>query len=194
MTNANPLTENELQAAAYFAVGVTSEGSIAGRDLAYRLSFAGNVGPDGRMRPVANSGYSFGTMQVDLGQHPAVARDLLDHYQSWAATQPDRAALEFAPDEYETMLGALQRTGRQMRADDAVDIDRSGLNRFLASDAGRAFVHGLDTLHVQSVTATDDMVGNRDTALERLRRTELYRNASGDAQAELAGMFMKLQN
>lgn len=135
MTNANPLTENELQAAAYFAVGVTSEGSIAGRDLAYRLSFAGNVGPDGRMRPVANSGYSFGTMQVDLGQHPAVARDLLDHYQSWAATQPDRAALEFAPDEYETMLGALQRTGRQMRADDAVDIDRSGLNRFLASDA-----------------------------------------------------------
>ena len=34
MTNANPLTENELQAAAYFAVGVASEGSIAGRDLA----------------------------------------------------------------------------------------------------------------------------------------------------------------
>ena len=81
------------------------------------------------MRPVANSGYSFGTMQVDLGQHPAVARDLLDHYQAWAATQPDGAALEFAPDEYETMLAALQRTGRQMRADNAVDIDRSGLNR-----------------------------------------------------------------
>lgn len=107
MTNANPLTENELQAAAYFAVGVTSEGSIAGRDLAYRLSFAGNVGPDGRMRPVANSGYSFGTMQVDLGQHPAVARDLLDHYQAWAATQPDRA-LEFAPDEYETSAACAQ--------------------------------------------------------------------------------------
>jgi hypothetical protein len=34
------------------------------------------------MRPVANSGYSFGTMQVDLGQHPPVARDLLDHYQA----------------------------------------------------------------------------------------------------------------
>jgi len=107
MTNANPLTGNELQAAAYFAVGVASEGSIAGRDLAYRLSFAGNVGPDGRMRPVANSGYSFGTMQVDLGQHPAVARDLLDHYQAWAATQPDRA-LEFAPDEYETSAACAQ--------------------------------------------------------------------------------------
>ena len=84
MTNPNPLTDNELQAAAYFAVGVTSEGSIAGRDVAYRLSFAGNVGAGGRMEPVANSGYSLGTLQIDLGQHPDVARDLLDSYQAWA--------------------------------------------------------------------------------------------------------------
>lgn len=82
MTNPNPLTASELRAAAYFAVGVTSEGSIAGRDLAYRLSFAGSVGAGGRMEPVANSGYSFGTMQVDLGQHPAMARELLDRYQA----------------------------------------------------------------------------------------------------------------
>ena len=194
MTNANPLTDNELRAVAYFAVGVTSEGSIAGRDVAYRLSFAGNVGPGGRMDPVANSGYSFGTMQVDLGQHPAVARDLLDHYQAWAATQPDRAALELGQGEYDATLAALQRTGRQMRADNAVDIDRSRLNRFLASDAGRAFVHDLDRRHVDGVSATDAVLGNQDTALERLRRTELYRDAGGDEQAELAGMFMKLQN
>ncbi|TYT26569.1 hypothetical protein FZO89_10040 [Luteimonas viscosa] len=194
MTNPNPLTENELRAAAYFAVGVTSEGSIAGRDVAYRLSFAGNVGAGGRMEPVANSGYSFGTMQVDLGQHPAVARDLLERYQAWAATQPDRAALELSQDDCAAVLASLQRTGRQMRADDAVDIDRSVINRFLASDDGRTFVHGLDTAHVDGVTAMDGVVGNRDTALERLRRTDLYRNATGDEQAELAGMFMKLQN
>ncbi len=194
MTNNNPLTESELRAVAYFAVGVTSEGSIAGRDVAYRLSFAGNVGAGGRMQPVANSGYSFGTMQVDLGQHQAVARDLLDSYQSWAATQPDRAALELGQDDYDTVLASLQRTGRQMRLHNAVDIDRSNLNRFLSSDAGRTFVHGLDTMHVEGVTAADGAVGNRDTALERLRRTDLYRNAAGDEQAELAGMFMKLQN
>ena len=194
MTNPNPLTENELRAVAYFAVGVTSEGSIAGRDVAYRLSFAGNVGPGGRMHPVANSGYSFGTMQVDLGQHPAVARELLDGYQAWAATQPDRAALELGQHNYDTVLASLQRTGRQMRADHAVDIDRSGINRFLVSDAGRTFVHGMDSTHVRGVTATDGVAGNRDTALERLLRTDLYRNATGDEQAELAGMFMKLQN
>jgi hypothetical protein len=194
MTNPNPLTDNELQAAAYFAVGVTSEGSIAGRDVAYRLSFAGNVGPGGRMEPVANSGYSFGTLQIDLGQHPEVARDLLDSYQTWAATQPDRATLELGQNQYDTTLQSLQRTGREMRADAAVDIDRSAINRFLASDAGRTFVHGLDTEHVNGVTATDEVVGNRDSALERLQRTDLYRTSTGDDQAELAGMMMKLQN
>ena len=194
MTNPNPLTENELRAAAYFAVGVTSEGSIAGRDVAYRLSFAGNVGPGGRMMPVANSGYSFGTLQIDLGQHPDVARDLLDSYQTWARTHPGRATLELGQNDYDTTLQSLQRTGREMRADNAVDIDRSRINRFLASDAGRTFVHGLDAEHVNGVTATDEVVGNQDSALERLRRTDLYRNSTGDDQAELAGMMMKLQN
>ncbi len=194
MTNPDPLTENELRAAAYFAVGVTSEGSIGGRDLAYRLSFAGNVGAGGRMEPVANSGYSFGTLQIDLGQHPDVARDLLDGYQTWAATQPDRAVLELAPNQHQATLTSLQRTGREMRAANAVDIDRSAINRFLGSDDGRTFVHGLDTQHVNSVTASDAVVGNRDSALERLQRTGLYQDAPGDDQAELAGMFMKLQN
>jgi hypothetical protein len=66
---------------------VTSEGSNAGRDVSYRLSFAGNV-RDGVMDPVGNSGYSFGTLQIDLGQHPDVARQMLDSYQRWA-TQSD---------------------------------------------------------------------------------------------------------
>lgn len=194
MTTRAPLTANELQAIAYFAVGVTSEGSIAGRDVSYRLSFAGNIGRDGRMQPVANSGYSFGTLQIDLGQHPDVARDLLDGYQAWAALRPDRASLELGRREYDRVLGSLQRTGRQMRADNAVDIDRSGLNRYLAADEGSTFVHGLDRAHVEGVTAVDAVVGNRDSALERLQRTTLYRDASGNEQAELAGMFMKLQN
>lgn len=94
VTGRTPLTAKELEAVAYFAVGVTSEGSIAGRDVSYRLSFAGNVGAGGRMQPVANSGYSFGTLQIDLGQHPEVARALLDGYQAWAALQPDRDSLE----------------------------------------------------------------------------------------------------
>ena len=187
------MTDNELRAVAYFAVGVTSEGSNAGRDVSYRLSFAGNV-RNGVMDPVGNSGYSFGTLQIDLGQHPDVARQMLDSYQRWAATQPDRAAVELTQAGYDTTLEALQRTGRQMRAAGAHDIDRSNINRFLAADQGKAFIHGLDTQHVDGVTAEDVVRGNGDSALERLRRTDAYRNASEDDQAKLAGMFMKLQN
>lgn len=194
MTNPIPLTENELRAVAYFGVGVTSEGSVAGRDVAYRLSFAGNVRAGGRMDPVGNSGYSFGTLQIDLGQHPAVARDLLESYQDWATTQVDRAAVELSSRNFDQTLTGLQRTGRQMRAVGAIDIDRSTINRFMASDAGRQFVHGLDVAHANGVTAVDQVIGNSDSALERLQRTDLYRNASGDEQARLAGMFMKLQN
>lgn len=187
------MTDDELRAVAYFAVGVTSEGSNAGRDVSYRLSFAGNV-RNGVMDPVGNSGYSFGTLQIDLGQHPDVARQMLDSYQRWAATQPDRAAVELTQANYDTTLEALQRTGREMRAAGAHDIDRSNINRFFASDQGRAFVHGLDTQHVNGVTAEDAVRGNNDSALERLRRTDAYRNASEEDQAQLAGMFMKLQN
>lgn len=194
MTDRAPLTANEVMAVAYFAVGVTSEGSVAGRDVSYRLSFAGNVRAGGRMEPVANSGYSFGTLQIDLGQHPDVARNLLDRYQAWASGQEDRTTLELGQADHAATLVALQRTGRQMRADGAIDIDRSGINRFFASIDGRTFVHALDSLHVAGVTAADTIVGNRDSALERLQRTDLYRNALADEQAKLAGMFMKLQN
>lgn len=187
------MTDDELKAVAYFAVGVTSEGSNAGRDVSYRLSFAGNV-RNGVMDPVGNSGYSFGTLQIDLGQHPDVARQMLDSYQRWATTQPDRAAVELTPTAYDTTLEALQRTGREMRAAGAHDIDRSNINRFFASDQGKAFVHSLDAQHVNGVTAEDAVRGNGDSALERLRRTDTYRNASEEDQAQLAGMFMKLQN
>ncbi|TZF84286.1 hypothetical protein FW784_12765, partial [Lysobacter lacus] len=194
MTNTRPLTQDDLKAAAYFAVGVTSEGSIGGHDVSYRLSFAGNVAGDGRMSPVGNSGYSFGTLQIDLGANPAVARDMLDHYQQWADGEPDRAALHLTPDAYASTLHALQRNGRAMRAAEAHDIDRTDINRFLGSDVGRAFVHGLDRQHAEAITRVDRTVGNHDSALERLERTELYRNATDDDQARLAGILMKLQN
>ena len=130
------MTDDELRAVAYFAVGVTSEGSNAGPDVSYRLSFAGNV-RNGVMDPVDNSGYSFGTLQIDLGQHPDVARQMLDSYQRWATAQPDRAAVELTQTAYDTTLEALQRTGREMRAAGAHDIDRSNINRFLRPTRAR---------------------------------------------------------
>ena len=72
------LSDNELRATIYFAVGVASEGSLAGRNVAYDLSFAGYIHREGdtarreprepgqfragQLKPIYNSGYSVGTL------------------------------------------------------------------------------------------------------------------------------------
>lgn len=83
------LTDSELKAISYFAIGVGSEGVEAGFDISNRLSFAGNI-RNGVMTPVGNSGLSIGTLQTDMGQHPDVAPALVGAYQTWAtANHPD---------------------------------------------------------------------------------------------------------
>ena len=83
------LADAELRALAYFSIGIGSEGSIGGRDVSNRLAFAGTL-RNGVMDPVGNSGYSIGTLQTDLGQHPEAAVQLVDAYQAWARTDhPD---------------------------------------------------------------------------------------------------------
>ena len=51
------LSQTEIRALAYFAIGVSSEGSNRGRDVSHDLAFAGNILSDITMRPVGNSGY-----------------------------------------------------------------------------------------------------------------------------------------
>ena len=68
------LSDNELRATIYFAVGIASEGSLAGRNV----SFAGYIHREGdtarreprepgqfragQLEPIYNSGYSVGTL------------------------------------------------------------------------------------------------------------------------------------
>jgi hypothetical protein len=56
-TTTTTLSDQELRAVAYFAMGVGSESAIGGRNVAYDLRFAGNINPETRiMVPVGNSG------------------------------------------------------------------------------------------------------------------------------------------
>ena len=70
------VTLEEYQAIMYYAVGVSSES----KSQAHELAFCGRIGRDGAMHPVANSGYSIGTLQTDLGQRPETAKDLVQAY------------------------------------------------------------------------------------------------------------------
>jgi hypothetical protein len=180
------LTDNEARALSYFAIGVSSEGG----DVAYRLSFAGNIRNDAqgqpRMHPIGNSGFSIGTLQTDLGQHPEVAAELTDAYQAWARTaHPDWS---LSAGQRTQTIADLGRTGHQIEAQHGRPLDatvKSHLDAFMASDAGVDFVHRHDTAQV------DRLMTN---AIAPLRQTALYQHASEQDQARLITMTAKLYN
>src|SRR5690242_5656252 len=115
------LTDNEARALSYFAIGVSSEGG----DVAYRLSFAGNVRNDAHgnpvMHPIGNSGFSIGTLQTDLGQHPEVATQLTDAYQTWARTAHPDWALNAA--QRAQTIADLGRNGHEITAQHGRPLD-----------------------------------------------------------------------
>jgi len=181
------LTDDELRALAYFAVGVGSEGSVGGRDVSNRLSFAGRVS-GGVMYPVGNSGYSIGTLQTDLGQHPEVATTLVAAYQDWARqAHPDWTLT--AGQQAQT-TSDLARSGHTITAQQGRALDpvvKSHLDQFLASDAGITYVHERDVAQVDRLMR----VGG---AVDQLKDTSLYQQSTLDDQARLATMIMKLEN
>ncbi|MDT3485035.1 XVIPCD domain-containing protein [Stenotrophomonas maltophilia] len=188
------LSDAQLRTLAYFAIGVASEGSNAGRNVAYQLSFAGNISGN-VMTPVGNSGFSIGTLQTDLGQHPEVATQLVDAYQRWARQQ--QPSLELDARQRQQTVSDLQRDGDGIRAQNGRALDgtvRGHLNTFLASSDGVAFVHAHDVSQVDRLLRHGD--GRRDPggAMQQLRGTDLYQHASLDDQAKLATMLMKLEN
>jgi hypothetical protein len=201
------LTDNELRAAAYYAIGVSTEGS----DIAYQLSFCGDTihKPDGSvaLEPIGNSGYTIGELQVDFGAQPNTAKALVDSFQTWSKTNhPDwvlsnQQAAQFASD--------LGRDGRHIRdpnydADvkqygrghipashlpaSGQDIDqtfKAHLNAYLASDAGKTFTHQEDVKQV------DNLMSNVATHLEK---TDLYKHATPDDQAKIFAVVAKAYN
>lgn len=182
------LTENEARAIIYFAIGVSSEGS----DQAYHLGFAGNISHDSRgnalLEPVADSGYSIGTLQSDLGQSGGVvATQLTDAYQTWATTHhPDWS---LSVEQRVQAISDLSRKGHQISTrDHGRDLDagiKSHMNAFLASDDGITFVHNHDATQVDKLMTH---------AIAPLRASQLYLHASVDDQARLVAMSAKLYN
>jgi hypothetical protein len=179
------LSDAELNAVSYYAIGVGSEGSIGGRDVSNRLSFAGNI-VNGRMEPVGNSGFSIGTLQTDLGQHPEVARTLVGAYQDWARANHPEWVLD-ARQQTQT-IDDLSRNGNTIRAQGGREMDatvKSHLGQFLQSEDGIRYIHGNDVIQADKLM--------RDVYTP-LRETALYQNATPDDQVRLAAIVGKAYN
>ena len=100
-------TSPDFLAAAYFAVGWTSEGSSKGKEVAYQISFAGIEGKI--LEPRRNSAYSIGVIQTDFGQHPDAAKHLVEKFQVWA--EKNRPDLKFAENKVQPFISDLARKG-----------------------------------------------------------------------------------
>jgi len=215
--NPQRISDADLQAAIYFAVGVASEGSLRGRNVAYEISFAGYIHHEGdtarrvpreagtfhegQLEPVYNSGYSIGTLQTDFGQQrndPNRSADrLLNAYQTWAQTQAaEHPELALSQQEFEQASQALRRQGNEIRgdrtttADNGYDIPagiKTRLNAFMASDAGITYVHNQDVRQVNQLLRADG-------AVRALEATALYQGASQDDQIRMTTVIAKLEN
>jgi len=185
------LTDQELRATLYFAVGVTSES----RYEAYRLVVAGDKASTPLLEPADRSGYSIGTIQTDLGQHyqpndpngENVPRELVNAYQGWARAQ-QVPQLVLTEDQAERAIADLGRDGDAIRGDGGRPLDadvKSRLDAFLSADAGVSWVHNRDVAQIEKLM---------DRAIAPLQRSDLYQNASLDDQVRLAAMVGKAYN
>lgn len=176
-------TDAEIRAALYYAVGVTSEG---GRQ-SFTLAFAGTRSREGLLDPAANSGYSVGTLQTDLGQRPEAATALMAATRSWAERQTPPLPLPSAA-VWAAGRDDLARQGRDIDAQGGRDVDpavRSAVNVFLASPDGVEWVHARDRAQV------DRLMQN---VIAPLQATATYQAMTPQDQLMATVMMGKLYN
>ncbi len=150
------LTQKEFETLAFWAVGLGSEGSMAGADRAHKLSVASHsvAGKDNRgmMAPNGNSGYTIGTLQTDMGQHPNVATELVQRYQTWCTTQ-QRTDMRLTPEQERKTIADLQRGGSNLRGKPDIEPSvKKGLEYFLQTTEGRQYIHQRDMTQVGVLT------------------------------------------
>ena len=178
-------TSPDFLAAAYFAVGWTSEGSSKGKELAYQISFAGIEGKI--LEPRKNSAYSIGVIQTDFGQHPDAAKHLVEKFQVWA--EKNRPDLKFAENKVQPFISDLARKGYIIEnRDHGRPLDpkiKPALNEFLKSKEGIDFVHAHDVKQIGEL---------HQKIFEPLTRSPAYKNSSYEDQLKLSVALAKLAN
>ncbi|WP_158250762.1 peptidoglycan-binding protein [Xanthomonas albilineans] len=201
-----------MRAAAYYAIGVSSEGS----DIAYQLNFCGNIVKNKEnglemLEPIGNSGYTIGEMQTDFGAHKDIAINLVNSFQTWAAANhPDWILKE---DDASLLASSLGRDGHHIRdsyydvhnknyiqehhgsqipssllpatGDDIDKTLKSHLNIYLSTDDGKSFAHKQDVKQVEILINT---IGSR------LKNTAPYKNATTEEQIKIFSSLAKAYN
>ena len=176
------VSDKEQDIIAFYAIGVASES----RTKAYELSVAGDVPRTPEIEYAGNSGYSFGTIQVDIGQHPEVAGTLTRGFQAWAhKNHPDWV---LTPQQESQVIHDLKRHGAQFDADNGRDIApgiKDHVNAFLSSPEGKNWVHAHDVAEIGRI---------KENIFTPLERTKAFKGMSDDDQVKMMAAMGKLYN
>lgn len=109
--------EGHVQGIARFVVGFGTEEDDKWRD--YHFDFCGHIDYDPAtgqaiaVRPVEESGYSLGCLQLDFGQVTEAAAPFIDSFETWQKKAPDRKPLISQP---AFAITALKKNGEELAA------------------------------------------------------------------------------
>ena len=174
--------DKEQEALIFYGMGVAAES----RTQAYRLAVAGDNPRTPKLEAAGNSGYTIGTIQVDMGQRPEVASRLISAYQQWARGSHPAWTLDHQQEQ--STLHDLQRDGHAIKHDHGRDIAPSikgHLNDFLASPEGKSWTHQHDIAEVATL---------KSTVVDPLMKTATFQHANDTDQARLITTLTKLYN
>ncbi len=180
-------SDNTIRALTLLNVGYASE---VKNKSSINLSIAWKNG-----QPIANSGYSLGSLQSDFGQRKESVNDLVDAFEGWTANDPTHRKI----DEHVNLRTSLKSTGHELAANRSLLLPSETIdkfNEFLQSSEGRKTVWEMDLKQInekllpfahkvietptfQSFDA--DNINPADQFLLLSAATKLYNQAEGHA-------------
>jgi peptidoglycan hydrolase-like protein with peptidoglycan-binding domain len=212
MTEPNGTDSQALSGAMYFIVGRGTEGGSA----SYRLSVAGVTdaywGDTTHVK--ANSGYSIGTIQVDLGQRgtwplgsidgkgPPDQPSYVDAVISQSSAYAEAHGLAF-PKDHENLRSDLLTHGNGTHGRTTLSFisteARGSINAWAASDEGKKWIHSnIDFPQVKNATESAismvDSAGTKITDDHRLETVAILTKTANQFPSQLTRFQTVLEN
>jgi hypothetical protein len=196
-------TEAHIQGIARFLVGFGTEEDEFWRD--YHFDFAGTIDYDPHtgvpqsVRPIENSGYSLGCLQLDFGQTTAAAEPFITAFDAWHQATPGSLALVST---HAFAVNALKSDGDKLKAHPGTALHRQdveALSAFVLSSGGSDWVNAnIDNALIGSDQQKKCVYDSEFTLVGIARQVEAtaaFRNATSQAKTDLLyAMIMKAYN
>jgi hypothetical protein len=163
----------------------------------YHFDFCGHIDYDRSgapigVRPVGNSGYSLGMLQLDFGQTTAAAEPFISAFESWHAANPGSSGLE---SDHDKAVAALKSDGKRLAATPSAALHRKdveALSAYVLTTSGSEWVNiNVDCALIGSDAHRTSPYGEPTlmAAARLVEATEGFKSAEKAGNARLADLL-----